>query len=187
MTKIILLPVLAGIAISTLSFSCIAKSEPDNNLKVVMIRHGEKPDSGDNLSCQGENRALQLPAVLYKKFNIPNYTYIPELKSGNATKHSRMFQTVSPFAIKYNLTIDSQYKEDSYSKVADDVKKKSGTVLMVWEHKAIQPIAEQLGVENPPAWKSDDFDSIWIITYQNGKASLAFDQEGITPSSICNF
>jgi hypothetical protein len=42
----------------------------DNSLKVVIIRHGEKPETGDNLSCQGENRALQLPAVLYKKYNI---------------------------------------------------------------------------------------------------------------------
>ena len=47
------------------------KDLADKNLKVVIIRHGEKPadkaDGGDNLSCQGQNRALQLPAVLIKK------------------------------------------------------------------------------------------------------------------------
>ncbi len=27
------------------------KNSPSNNLKVVIIRHGEKPKDGDNLSC----------------------------------------------------------------------------------------------------------------------------------------
>jgi hypothetical protein len=52
---------------------------PSDDLKVVIIRHGEKPGSGDNLSCLGESRALQLPAVLYKEFNAPAFSYIPSL------------------------------------------------------------------------------------------------------------
>ncbi len=179
-----LLAILAGIAAS---FSCIAGVAPADNLKVVMIRHGEKPENGDNLSCQGEQRALQLPSVLYQKFNKPDYTYIPTLGLGKATKHARMFQTVTPFAVKYNLTVDSKFDTDDYSKVAQNVLEKTGTVLMVWEHKAIQPIAQQLGVKNPPAWQGGDFDSIWVITYQNGKATLSFDKEGISPSIECNF
>lgn len=188
MKKTILLLALAGIAtFALLSFSGIAQAAPDNNLKVVMIRHGEKPDPGDNLSCQGENRALQLPAVLYQKFNIPAYTYVPTLGQGKATKHARMFQTVSPFAIKYNLAVDSKYDTDDYEKVAKNVLEKTGTVLMVWEHKAIPHIAEKLGVKNSPAWEGSDFDSIWIITYPNGNAVLTLDKEGISPSPDCNF
>jgi hypothetical protein len=165
-----LLPVLACIAVSAASFSSAATTAPDSSLKVVIIRHGEKPETGDNLSCQGEQRALQLPAVLYQKFNKPEYTYIPTLEPGKATKHARMFQTVTPFAVKYNLTVDSKFDKDDYSKIAKNVLEKTGTVLMVWEHKAIQPIAQQLGVKNPPAWNGNDFDSIWVITYQDGKA-----------------
>lgn len=187
MKKTILLSMLAGIAATAVALPCAAKSEPNDNLKVVIIRHGEKPENGDNLSCQGENRALQLPAVLYQKFNKPDYVYVPTLASGKATKHARMFQTVTPFAVQYNLTVDSKFDRDDYSDVAQNVLKKTGTVLMVWEHKAIQPIAEQLGVENPPAWQSGDFDSIWVITYQHGKAVLSFDHEGITPADQCKF
>lgn len=187
MQKHILLSVLAGIAVSAASFPCIGQSAPANNLKVVMIRHGEKPETGDNLSCQGENRALQLPAVLYQKFNKPDYTYVPTLGLGKATTHARMFQTVSPFAIQYNLTVDSKYNKDDYSKVAKNVLEKTGTVLMVWEHKAIPHIAEHLGVNNPPSWEGQDFDSIWVITYSNGKAVLSIDKEGITPPPYCNF
>ena len=34
------------------------RNSPSNNLKVVIIRHGEKPKDGDNLSCQGQSRAV---------------------------------------------------------------------------------------------------------------------------------
>ena len=71
--KAVLLALLACIVVCACDGS--AKNATDNNLadknlKVVIIRHGEKPadksEGGDNLSCQGQNRALQLPAVLIK-------------------------------------------------------------------------------------------------------------------------
>jgi hypothetical protein len=89
----ILLPVLVGIAVFAIAFFSGAETaifaiasanaseiSPDNSLKVVIIRHGEKPESGDNLSCQRENRALQLPSVLYQKFSKPDYIYVPSLE-----------------------------------------------------------------------------------------------------------
>ena len=121
------------------------KGAPSDNLKVVIIRHGEKPKDGDNLSCQGQNRALQLATVLHQKLNIPDAIYVPALKSDNKTKNSRMFQTITPFAIKYNVAINSKYSSDENEKIVKSVFKKHGTVLMVWEHNAIQPLANSLG------------------------------------------
>ncbi len=49
--------------------SCFAQTNKGNGLqKVVIIRHAEKPDDGDNLSCKGFNRSLALTSVLYNKF-----------------------------------------------------------------------------------------------------------------------
>ena len=163
------------------------KNAPDNKLKVVIIRHGEKPKDGDNLSCQGQNRALQLAAVLHHKLNLPKYIYVPALKSDDSTKHSRMFQTISPFAIKYNIAINSKYSADEHEKIAKNVFKKSGTVLMVWEHNAIQQLANTLGIDNPLQWDDADFDSIWVISYSDGKATLSMDKEGLNPASICSY
>jgi hypothetical protein len=160
---------------------------PSNNLKVVIIRHGEKPKDGDNLSCQGQNRALQLANVLHQKFNIPDAIFIPALKSDSFTKHSRMFQTISPFAIKYNLPINSKYNADENEKIAKSVFKKEGIVLMVWEHSAIKALTATLGVDDTPQWDDADFDSIWIINYQDGKAKLSVDKEGINPSEECSY
>ena len=171
------------------------KNLPDKNLKVVIIRHGEKPaeasvkqaDGGDNLSCQGQNRALQLATVLYQKIGKPDYTYVPALGMDKFTSHSRMFQTVTPFAVKYDLTINSKYDERELSDVAKSVLKKSGTVLMVWQHSAIPDLASALGVDKPPKWREADFDSMWIVTYASGKAELTLEQEGLSPSVNCGF
>jgi hypothetical protein len=187
MKRHFLLRILVGVVIYSISLACVGGNAPDNRLKIVIIRHGEKSETGDNLSCQGEMRALQLPAVLYQKFKIPDYTYVPSLRLDKSTTHARMFQTVTPFAVKYNLTINSKFDKNDYSNIAENVLKKTGTVLMVWEHSSIQSLAEKLGVKSPPSWDGKDFDSIWVITYPSGKAELSPDKEGITPSLDCNF
>jgi hypothetical protein len=188
MTKKKLSSVLAGITVSA-AVSTISPKGPAKNLRVVIIRHGEKPPDKDayNLSCKGMNRALQLPNVLYQKFGKPDYVYVPSLTCGTFTDHARMFQTVAPLAIKYNLTVNSEFDEKAATDVANDVKLKEGTVLMVWEHRAIQSIAIALEAKNAPAWHGKDFDSIWIIDFKSGKPLLTFDKEGIVPSEDCGF
>ena len=199
--KALLLPLLACLIVCACDDDI--KNTPDKNLKIVIIRHAEKPTEklteklsersgnkaigGDNLSCQGQNRALQLPAVLIKKIGKPNYTYVPALKLDKSTAHSRMFQTITPFAIKYDLTINSKYDENELSDAAKSVLKKNGTVLMVWSHSEIPDLAGALGVDSPPKWKGTDFDSMWILTYANGKAELTVEQEGLNPSANCGF
>jgi hypothetical protein len=160
---------------------------PDNNLKVVIIRHAEKAKDGDNLSCQGQNRALQLANVLYQKINKPNFIYVPALKLDKTTKHSRMFQTATPFAVKYDLSINSKYQTDDYVGLAKNVLKKSGTVLMVWSHSEMADLVTALGVDDAPTWNDADFDSIWNITYADGKAVLTKDVEGLNPAPDCSF
>ena len=186
MTHGILCFIRTAIVLSVLSLPGIVRAVPDDGLKVVIIRHGEKPARGDHLSCQGENRARQLPAVLYEKFSKPDYVYVPSLSLGTSTGHARMFQTAAPFAIRHNLTVNSKFDARNYRDVTADVQKKTGTVLLVWEHSAIPPLARQMGVKNPPEWKDNDFDSIWIITYAKGNASLALDKEGLNPSPECS-
>ena len=160
---------------------------PDNNLRVMIIRHGEKSLTGDNLSCQGENRALLLPGVLLRKFSVPNYIYVPSIRQKMSESHGRMLETIIPLAVKYDLSINSEYAQDAYTDIAAQVLHKSGIVLMVWEHDAIPPLAAALGVINPPAWKSKNFDGIWVITYNDGKASLSIDQQGLVPPLECRY
>jgi hypothetical protein len=165
-----------------------AGCQPAGNLKIVIIRHGEKSANGDNLNCQGLNRSMQLSKVLVAKFGVPSRIYVPSLNSGKSTSHARMFQTISPLAIKYDLAINAKYDVEDYSSLAQDIEARTGTIFVVWEHKAIDNIVKALGVKgNDLKWPDEDFDSIWIVTYKNGKAVFTRDKEGLKPSGSCQF
>lgn len=171
-----------------ISISASACSKPGHNdLRIILIRHGEKPDNGDNLSCAGLNRALKLSEVLKNKFGIPDYIYAPSPATGKQTKNCRMLQTIMPFAVKYNLNINTAYSVDESDKLTNNIRKNSGTIFVVWEHKELATIAAMLGVKGSLKWDTDDYDSIWIITYKHGEATLTKDKEGITPAAGCAF
>lgn len=158
------------------------------DLKIIFIRHAEKPVKGDNLTCQGINRSLKLPAVINAKFGVPANLFVPAIGLGEATKHSRMFQTIVPLAAKYNLTVNSSRQEKDSLGMAADLKSRTGITLVVWEHSNIVPIVRALGVKEPGLkWPDDDYDSIWVVTFKNGNATIAFDKENIHPSADCGF
>ena len=166
--------------------NAVTAQAPVNPLKVIIIRHGEKPKNGDNLNCQGLNRSAMLPAALIPKFGVPAFSYVPSLTADSATKHARMFQTITPLAAKYNLVINSKFNGKDSSGLASDILRKQGNVLVVWDHKMIVPIIHAFGIADPHLkWDDDDFDSIWIITFKNGAAVLSKDKEGLQPSADC--
>ena len=161
---------------------------PGDGLTVVLFRHGEKPKKGDNLNCQGLNRSLALPAMLYGRFGLPGAVYVPSMAVGDHTLHSRMFQTMIPFAAKYNLQLTSKYGEDDTGGLAREVMARQGVVMVVWEHKRIPDIARALGIRDTDLhWPDDDYDSLWIITFHNGVAHLELSKEGLQPAEACPF
>jgi hypothetical protein len=158
------------------------------NLKLIFIRHAEKPADGDNLSCMGLNRALKLPEILKAKFGLPDHIYVPALNLGKSTSRGRMFQTVSPFAIKYNLAVNSAFEEEDAKGVASELSSKKGTILIVWEHSKLKPILKALGLKvGDLQWSDTDFDTIWIVGFKKGKPFLTIDKEGIKPAEGCSF
>ena len=172
---------------STFFLQCARAAGFENTLKVVIIRHGEKAKKGHNLSCKGQNRALQLPSLFLKKSLKPDLVYVPSLGLGPFTTHARMFQTASPSAIKFGLSINSQFDGSDAVGITKHLLTRNGTILLVWEHSHINSITRGLGVNAPPKWHGKDFDSIWVVTFARGEASLVIDQQDMTPSSVCNF
>ncbi len=167
------------------AMNCNAQSK---SLKLVFIRHGEKSEDGNNLNCQGLNRSLLLPAVLYKKFGRPANVYVPSLKLGGVTKHARMLQTATPFLVKYNLTVNTSFDADDDKGTAKALLKEDGTIIIIWEHKNIPAIIKAMGVDaSHLKWPDDDFDSIWIVTFHKGNAMLQKDSEGLKPEAGCPF
>jgi len=168
-----------------LSSNITAQTTP-GALKVIIIRHGEKPINGDNLNCQGLNRSQLLPSLIKSKFGIPAFSYVPSLTADSATKHARMFQTITPLAAKYNLIVNSKFNGKDSLGLAGDILKKRGEVLVVWDHKMIVPIVHAFGITDPNLkWNDDDFDSIWIVSFKNGEAILSKEKENLKPAVNC--
>ena len=173
--------------------SSYAQSLPDSiQLRVVIIRHGEKPEKGLNLTCQGFNRSLELPKVIVSQFGVPNFTYVPLIKNGKSANAIRMFQTIVPLAVKYDLVINSVFDENDSTDIAADILKKKGTVLVVWNSHDIPSMVRSLGVkEKVLKWKEPDFDSIWIINYvktaEGLKPVFSTSKENINPSPVCKY
>ncbi len=176
-----------------ISHFCQAQSLPDSiPLRVLIIRHGEKPDSGYNLNCKGWNRAIALPKAIVPQFGIPDYVYVPNMTTGKKTKSVRMYQTVIPMAIKYNLVVNSKYEETDSLEIADNIIRKKGTILIIWDKKNIAPLVRNLGIRNQNLdWSDKDYDSIWIIEYKKGPngeilPGLRIGKEGILVSGDCD-
>ena len=163
-------------------------------LRIVIIRHGERPAEGDNLSCTGLNRALALPAVLNELMpSPPNLTFVPVIGTNDEdTTRVRMLQTVMPYAVQHNLTINSDFMVANIKAFARQLRKLRGTVLVVWEHHSIVDIAKDLKIKNVSDWPDEDFDSIWSISFSGGgargkakKPVLAKSRQHIRPSAVC--
>jgi len=165
-------------------------------LRVVIIRHGEKPADGDNLSCAGLNRALALPAVLNRLLPTPpTATYVPIIGTNDdSTSQARMFQTVTPYAVQHNLCVNSDYAVENAAGLAKELRRRRGTALVVWEHKAIPKIAKRLGIVEKLEWPDEDFDSLWLIEFSGGGAkgkakrpTLTKSRANIYPAAACPF
>ncbi len=163
-------------------------------LRVIIIRHGEKPEEDDNLSCAGLNRALALPAVLDRLMPTPpDYTYVPRIGTDSReTSTARMFQTITPYVVQRNLNVNSDYEVTDTAGIAEKLRHKRGTVLLVWEHETIPKIVKHLGIKGPQPWPENDFDSIWTITFSGGGAKgkakhpvLTKSREDLQPSATC--
>src|SRR5262245_29460317 len=81
-------------------------SEATAQQTIVFFRHGEKPSCGyGQLTCQGLNRALALPAVLNAKFGNPDYLYAPNpavkiSDPAGSFYYVRPLATIEPTAIR---------------------------------------------------------------------------------------
>ena len=169
---------------------------------IILIRHGEKPDSGlGQLSCQGFNRALALPAVLQAKFGKPTALFAPDparMKedAGKNYAYVRPLATIEPTGIRFGLPVDTSYGFTEVEKLQAALQRpalRSATVVVAWEHHLIDVLARALLAANGgaadavPKWHGSDFDGIYVISIAwratGSVARFARDREGLDDRS----
>ncbi|HEX4332491.1 MAG TPA: hypothetical protein VH040_10150 [Usitatibacter sp.] len=159
---------------------------------VVLLRHGEKPAAGlGQLSCQGLNRALALPDVLFAKFGKPTTLYAPNpgvMKKDRGVPYNyiRPLATIEPTAIRFELPVDARFGLDDLDPLESDLLQPGGGVIFVaWEHNLIPRIARDMlarrgAKANVPDWNGKDFDSLYVIILRDaGGAEFRVDREDL--------
>lgn len=169
-------------ALLALSAPVFAKKDGESragmkNAVILVIRHAEKPDKGDDLSPAGQARA-QAYVDYFRNFTVEAKPLkLDYLYAAADSRHSeRSNQTVQPLSKALGLGIDAQFDETKFQKLAEAIRRKppGGQYLICWHHGEIPRLVNALGAK-PGAlfprgkWPDDVFG--WVV-------QLRYDSRG---------
>ena len=175
----------------------LAAAEARAQQTIVFMRHGEKPSGGyGQITCQGLNRALQLPDVLLAKFGKPNYIYAPNptvkiSDPAGSFYYLRPLATIEPTGVRVGVNVWTRYGYNDIVSLQSSLitpTKANSTVFVAWEHqwlqKAVQNIMNAYGGRAVvPAWVSGDYDTLFVVNvdYAGSTITARFhaDREGL--------
>lgn len=141
--------------------------------QVIIIRHGEKPAEGDDLTVKGRERA----AALAPFFQDGDYRPVAIYACSPSEEHHsrRCVETATPLAEAMKMTLKTFHHGD-FAPMAKEIlscpEYDGKIVLICWSHKEIPAVAAALGVADPPKWRGEVFDRLWIIRFSDGKATM---------------
>jgi len=170
--------------------------------RLVMFRHAEKPAAGlGQLSCQGLNRALALPAVLLAAYGKPAALYAPDPgvakeDGGVSYNYLRPLATIEPTAIRAGLPVNTAWGWNDIAHLQAELLKPSHegqTLFVAWEHHELEDLARAILKKRGGdaglvgKWHGDDFDSIYVLTLRSGGGTtFKVESEGLDhQSDVC--
>jgi hypothetical protein len=179
----------AAFAVFSLFLPAIPTHSPvPRPAQIILIRHADEPDDPNDphLSRAGVKRAEQLVSFIttdpaMTRFGLPAAVFATRTtKHGNAL---RTQETVAPLARELQLPVQTPFLAKDFallaSRILPDPAYAGRTVLICWNHEEIPQLARALGVSpEPPKWKGNVYDLVYIITYHDGKAALATSRYG---------
>ncbi len=169
----------------TIATSKLDGAKVENKSTIYIIRHGEKKWLLGCLSKEGEARANALESIFQQRFKLPNRVFANFYD--DHVDCERCIETVTPIANKLGLPVNSSF---GFNKVlggnlrASDAFKSSirssttpQVILVAWEHLNIKPLTIALGVpkEEIPSWKSSDFDTVYILSFNSSGHLMSFN------------
>jgi hypothetical protein len=174
-----------------ISTTCLYKAlaqAPQPPATILIIRHGEKLEEGKDkhLSPIGLQRAnlvphLFLPSGVRRDLPTPQVLF-----ATHESAHSnRPLQTIKPVATALQLPVNHVYRDLDYPALAQELlsgKYAGKVVLIVWHHGEIPQLAAALGATPPyNPWPAQQYDRIWRIDYNHGKATLKDLPQSLMP------
>jgi hypothetical protein len=169
------------ITLCVFSFAALVllHSEPTGNqlanTTVLVIRHGEKPDSGPGLAPEGIQRAQQY-AGYFEPFNEQGLNLpVNSLFAGADSKNSaRPRLTMEPLSQATGLPVDTRFSTDSPEDLvhALSTEHHGNHILITWRHNKIPALLVALGA-NPESllpngtWPSSVYDWVILLRYDS--------------------
>lgn len=142
--------------------------------QVILIRHAEKPDSGNGLSKKGFQRAAGLvPFFTVMPLNPAFRQPMAIFAQSPSTNHqsTRPVQTVSPLANALGIELIALYTQSHYADMVKEIKTNPAydnqTVMICWSHQFLGDIAKAFGVSPAPTYPSGIFDRLWVIDFSD--------------------
>ena len=159
--------------------------------KVILLRHAEKPlgELDIHLSERGQARARALVPFLttqpvFLTSGQPVALFAPLITRNGHSR--RPFETLKPLADHLKLNIQKPYGAKDYGglakRILEDPSFNGKTVVICWVHDYLPALAKELGVKPKPApWKGDVYDRVWVITFDDHRATLVSLPQNLLP------
>lgn len=142
--------------------------------QIVILRHAEKPETGDHLSPKGYARAQALVGFwrahpIVHAFGDPVAFYA----SYSPDKSLRSIETLAPSSNFYGAPLFTHYPKDQTDALVREILNRpefqGRTVVVAWQHTNIIPLLQRLGVQNaPPVWPDEVFNRIAVVRFAFG-------------------
>lgn len=179
--------VLVALWVMALALSAHAAGDSTTGLAdttVLIVRHGEKPDSGPGLSPEGEARA-QAYVTYFRPFMLDGVAFRPDMlvASADSKSSARERLTLTPLSQALKLPIDQRFADHEVQNLVAALSTESHgkSILIAWHHGQLGKLIKAFGAD-PKAllpsgkWPDDVFN--WVVV-------LRFDHTGqLEPDSV---
>ena len=175
----------------TVILALLAPPQAARPAQIILFRHAEKPADKANphLSPEGVRRARRLVGFLttnpvVNKFGRPAAIFAT--KTTKDDDGQRTQETVAVAAGALKLAVQTPFLGKEYKQLAKEILGNAAyagkTVVICWNHDVISDLAAELGVSpRPPAWKSREYDQVYVISYRGKAATLTLIAQNIRP------
>jgi len=159
-------------------------------MKVLIIRHGEKPvdPNAIDLSAKGFQRAQALTHLFeihpeYADPVLPTEIFAFKYVPGKNSK--RGIQTITPLAQNLNLPVQALYTGEQPDEMANELISNPlhdrQIVMIAWKHSTIADLAAKLGAPCAKTWSDSVFDRVWILDFSGPQATCVDKPESVLP------
>jgi hypothetical protein len=176
------------------AMSCLGQDSSGlKDAVVLIIRHAEKPESGQDLTPAGYQRA-EAYVKYFREFQVEGKPLqLESLFAAADSKNSRRPRlTLEPLSRELHIPLDTHFKDKLPELLADELKSRphGKGILICWHHGKIPELLTALGADPAallPGGKWPDGEFGWVIELRyDGEGKLRPDQcrridEGLTP------